>query len=952
MTPDEYRQATNLFDQVRDLPESERASALDAGCAGNAALHAQVLRLLDADRAASGGKFLEKRAIDDAARRLAAEAATLPPAGSTQQNRTGALSPGMRLGPYEITASLGAGGMGEVYRAHDSKLNRDVAIKVLPAALANDAQYMARFEREAQLLALVNHPNIATVYGVEQGALVMELVDGADLRGPLPLDEAIPIARQIAIGLEAAHERGIVHRDLKPANIKITSAGVVKLLDFGLAKSPVDAGSTAVGLAISPSPSPIALTEAGMILGTAAYMSPEQARGKNVDKRADIWSFGVVLYELLTGQRLFGRETVTDTLAAVVKDAPDLDTLPSDTPPRIRRLLVRCLRKDVQTRLRDIGEARVVLDEPDEIPAPVRPRRVARVWMTAVTVVTAAALGVLLLRRPAEDTRTLRLFVPPPVKANFSAASVPAVSPDGGHVAFAAEIGGKPQLWIRDLNALSAKPVPDTEGAFDPFWSPDSQSVGFFVPGKLKTVAIDGGPAIALCDAPDGRGGSWSPNGTIVFTPTYGAPLARVASSGGAVTALTSLQESSGETSHRFPWFLPDGRHFLFTVRSGSPEKTAIYAGDLESKDRRLVVAAASNAVYTPPGLLLFMRRSTLMAQPFDASNLKTTGDAFPVADQVDYVQGNVQGQFSASQTGVLAYYSGGGSLQSQLTWFSRSGTPLGTVGPPGVMQAPAISPDGGTVAVDRLDATLGTYDLWLHDLGQGTDSRFTFDSGNDVFPVWSPDGSRLLFGSNRGGKYGLYQKLVTGVGQGELLYETGGVTLPSDWSPDGHSVVFYNTATKTGNDIWVLPLTGDRKAAPFLQTGFSELQGRLSPDGHLLAYESNETGTPNIFVVTFPGAEGKWQISSAGGTRPVWGRDGKELFYISGDSKVTAVDVKIGAKFEYGAPKPLFAARMPPTGLFDVSRDGKRFLVLNGAEPEANAPMTVVTNWSAGLRR
>jgi eukaryotic-like serine/threonine-protein kinase len=960
MNPADHQRAGELFEQLRNLRESERAAALDAACAGHPGLREQVRRLLQADRDAAAGSFLERRAIEDAARLLASDDSDPAASGTAIGNsRQGTLLPGTRLGPYEITALLGAGGMGEVYRARDNNLDRDVAIKVLPAALAGDAQYMARFEREAKVLASLSHPNIATVYGIEQGALVMELVEGEDLRGPLPLEEAIPVARQIAAGLEAAHERGVVHRDLKPANIRITPSGVVKLLDFGLAKSAAEFTTPGAGAStgVSPLPAP-AMTEGGMILGTAAYMSPEQARGKPVDKRADIWAFGVVLYELLTGRQLFGGgETAADTLASVVKDTPDFDKLPANVPSHIRRLLGRCLRKDSNSRLRDIGEPRVLLDEPAEASAgsqfPVSASR--RIWLpwvaAAVAAIAAAAFAALWLRHPADQARTLRLTVPPPEKASFSAISLPAISPDGRHLAFAAGSEGKPQLWIRDLDTLAARPLPDTDGAVDPFWSPDSRFVAFFVPGKLKKVDVGGGPALTVCNAADGRGGSWNQNDVIVFTPSFGAPLFRVPAGGGTATPLTTLEEAAGETSHRFPWFLPYGRHFLFTARNEDPEKTAVYVGDLGSKDRRLLFPAASNAVYSAPGFLLFMRERTVMAQAFDAAGLRTTGQPFPVAEQVDYLPGSIQGQFAASQTGVLAYYSGGGSLRSQLTWLDRGGTPLGKVGPAGTMQAPAISPDARTVAVDRLDAPLGTYDLWLHDLTRGTDSRFTFDPGNDMFPVWSPDGGRILFSSNRRGKYGLYQKAATGGGKEELLYETAGVTLPTDW-PGERFAIFLNTAPKTGNDLWVLPLSGDRKAFPFLRTEFSESRGKLSPDGRWLAYETNETGVPAVYVQTFPGREGKWQVSAESGTRPVWRRDGKELFYISGDNKMMAVDVNSDVEFGHGVPKALFEVRTARTALYDVTRDGKRLLMLNPAEPEANAQMTVAINWQGGSKK
>ncbi|HLJ45115.1 MAG TPA: protein kinase [Bryobacteraceae bacterium] len=936
MSPAEHRRAGELFEQLRELPENELASALDTACAGNDGLRAEVSRLLGADRAADADLFLERRAIEDAALLL---------------GRT--IAPGTKLGPFEITAMLGSGGMGEVYRARDTQLGREVAVKVLASALGRDPEYMSRFEREAQVLASLNHPNIATVYGIEQRALIMELVEGKDLGGPLPLDEAIPIARQIAVGLEAAHERGIVHRDLKPSNVKVTREGVVKLLDFGLAKSSVVFVVSPEGARkVSPLP---AATEPGMILGTAAYMSPEQARGKPVDKRTDIWSFGVVLYEMLTGQQLFARETVTDTLVAVLKDNPDFNELPPDTPPHIRRLLERCLRKDSATRLRDIGEARVMLDEPNLVSAPPAPMPGSRSripWVVAAVAIAALLVAMLLLRRSANDALTLRLSVMPPATTSFWEVSVPALSPNGDRLAFAAGTRGNTRLWIRDLRTVTARPLPGTEGAFDPFWSQDGRFLGFFVPGKLKKVDVEGGPPLTVCDAADGRGGSWSRDDIIVFTPSYGAALFRVPAGGGVATAVTTLDEAAGETSHRFPWFLPDGRHFLYTARSEKPDKTAIYAGDLDSQDRRLLLATSSNAVYSPPGLLLFMREKTVMAQKFDAGRLRTTAEPFPVAEQVDYIPGSNQGEFAVSQTGVLAYYSGGGSLNSQLTWLDRDGKALGTVGPPGVMQGPAISPDGATIAVDRLDARLGTYDIWLHDISRGTESRFTFDPSNDMFPVWSPDGSHILFSSTRSGKYGLYQKSAAGTGAEELLYETTGVTLPTDWAR-GPFIVFFNTGSKTLDDLWVLPLSGDRKVFPFLKTEFSEAQGKLSPDGRWLAYQSNESGSYRIYVQTFPGKEGKWQVSADVGTRPVWRRDGKELFYVAGDGKMMALDVRSNDKFEHGIPKALFEARIPPTGLFDVTSDGKRFLMLNGTEQEGSAPMAVVVvNWLADTKR
>jgi serine/threonine protein kinase/dipeptidyl aminopeptidase/acylaminoacyl peptidase len=881
------------------------------------------------------------------------------------------LSSGDRLGPYEIGAPLGAGGMGEVYRARDSKLNRDVAIKVLPAAFANDAQYMARFEREAQVLASLNHPNIATVYGIEQGALVMELVAGADLRGPMPLDEAIPIARQIAVGLEAAHERGIVHRDLKPANIKITPAGVVKLLDFGLAKSAGDFAASPVGMSpgTSPTMSPtlsLAMTQAGMILGTAAYMSPEQARGKPVDKRADIWAFGVVVYELLTGKMLFGGgETVTDTLASVVKDTPDLNQLPAATPRYVRVLLERCLRKDMNTRLRDIGEARIALENPpvevvaEVAAAPLPSRRSVLPWVAAgICALSTLALGVLWLRRPVEEPRTVKFAIPAPEKMAF-AQGLPAISPDGRRIAFAATSEGKDQIWVRDLDTATARPLAGTEGTVTtqtPFWSPDSRYLAFFADGKLKRIDPSGGPPLTLCDAPGPRSGSWGNRDVIVFGANLAAPLMRVPAAGGTPTPVTELDVTRGEITHRWPWFLPDGRHFLYLARGSDREKSAVWIGDLDSKARRLAVSAVSNAIYDPRGYLLFVRENTLMAQPWDGGRLQATGDAFPAAEQVGFMSNNSLGEFSISQTGALVFFTGSGAIGAHLTWFDRAGKALGRVGPPAAMIQPAISPDGRMVAIDRQDPQTGRLDIWLHDLTHDTDSRFTFGPGTNYYPAWSPDGNHIAFIARRAGGSGVYVKPASGSGKEELLFESGESKSGTNWSHDGKFLTFGQLGLKTGNDIWVLPNplgdAGSRKPFDFLGTDAQEFYGALSPDGKYMAYTSDESHVRQVYVQSFPGKEGKFQISNAGGGRPVWSRDGKELFYIAADRKLMAVEVKTGARFEHGIPRALFEARISGTSYYDVSPDGKRFLMILAQDDAAAASLTVVLNWLAGVKK
>ncbi|HEX3744689.1 MAG TPA: protein kinase [Bryobacteraceae bacterium] len=942
MTPEDFERAGDLFEQLQGMDEHELPAALDAACKGDEVLRREVLRLLDADRRADANAFLNRRALEDAALLIEDPQREVPSAGR--------LTPGERLGHYEIVERIGAGGMGEVYRAHDSQLHRDVAIKVLPGAIAGDAQYMARFEHEATILASLNHPNIATIYGVERGALVMELVEGDTLRGPVPIEEAIPIARQIAAGLEAAHERGVVHRDLKPANIKITPGGIVKLLDFGLAKSASFARSGPIS---SPTASPTAspdLTQTGTVVGSAAYMSPEQAMAKPADKRADIWAFGVVFYELLTGERLFPGETVAETLAAVVRDTPDFSKLPADVPPYIRRLLQRCVWKDRKTRLRDIGEARVWLDDPHVWDGAPPPRRNPAAWLfAAVMTVAAVVFAGLWLSPPARENRRLQFSVAPPAGTVLSGVSLPAVSPNGRYLAFVAESAGRPQLWIRDLEALNARAIPGSDSAADPFWSPDSRFVAFFVPGKLKKVSAAAGPLVAICDAADGRGGSWGKGDVILFAPTFASPLLRVSAKGGTPAAVTTLDQSGGETSHRFPWFLPDGRHFLFTIRNASPEKTAVYVGDLDSTQQRLLLPAASNAAYTP-GFVLYMRGKALLAQRFAERTQILSGDAFPIAEPVDYLAGSIQGQFSVSQTGVLAFDIGGGALQSQATWMGRDGKPLGTLGPPGVMQEAAISPAGDRAVLDRLDPSVGTYDLWLYDLTRNLESRFTFDPGNDMYPVWSQDGSSILFSSDRGGRFGIYRKPSTGAQKEDLLYQSAGVSQPTDAS--SRYLLFALTAVSTGNDLWGLPLFGSRQAAAILQSKFAESHGRLSPDGRWLAYDSDESGVPEIYVQSFPGAESKWQVSAAGGTRPVWRRDGAELYYVSQDNRIMSVAVNSGSAFDHGAPQPLFRVRMPPQGLYDVSHDGRRFLILDGIEPEVKAGVTVVVNWNVGVKR
>jgi serine/threonine protein kinase/Tol biopolymer transport system component len=862
------------------------------------------------------------------------------------------MTPGAKLGPYEIVALIGAGGMGEVYRAKDTKLKRDVALKVLPDAFAADPERMARFQREAEVLASLNHPNIAHIYGVEEQALVMELVEGESPQGPLALEEAWNIAMQMADALEYAHEKGIVHRDLKPANVKVTADGVVKLLDFGLAK----AFTVPTAVSSNPENSPtltLGATQLGVVLGTAGYMAPEQAKGKPVDKRADIWAWGVVLYGLLTGERLFQGEDAADTLAAVIHKQPDLGRV----PPKVRRLLGECLQKDPKLRLRDIGDAKRLLEDRTVAAAP-SGARLGWVVLLAVS----AVLGLVVWRHTREEPPHLaKLFSPLPDKGVFETTRWPsvAVSPDGRRIAFEAIVGGKRGLWVRDLD----NPTPRLLSGFGtdnrpevPFWAPDSRRLGFFADGKLKKIDVTGGPAVTIA-SPNFRvqgTGTWNQDDVIVFSPVSTPALWKVTAAGGTPVPATELDQTRNETVHMMPWFLPDGRHFLYVASSSDAEKSGVYVGDLESKARKTVVIGATRAIYVNPGYLLYVRDRTLLAQHFDASRLETDGDAVPVAEQVAVTGSVTLGYFSASQNGVLVYTSGGAAGGGvRLTWFDRTGKRLDTAGAFGEVGPFSLSPDGMTVAFTRRDPQTGRFEIWTRDLLHSSESRLAFSgTSGSTDPVWSADGTRLFFRSDRDGTVKLYQKAANGTGTEEVVEAAG--QQPTDASRDGRYLFTTSPRNpKTSNDIWVFPLVGERKAYPFIQTEFAEAEAKLSPNGRWLAYQSNETNRAEIYVASFPRAGGKWPISTNGGANPVWSRDGRELYYYNlADYTITAVDIKQGEQFQFGVPHPLFEVANSMVNLrFDVTKDG-RFLVPALVEQEASAPMTVVLNWPELLKK
>ena len=851
------------------------------------------------------------------------------------------LQPGERLGPYEILAPIGAGGMGEVYRAKDTKLDREVAIKVLPDSVAKDADRLARFEREAKVLASLNHPNIAAVYGVEDRAIVMELVEGNNLliskAARIPEDIVLNYAVQIADALEAAHDKGIVHRDLKPANIKVTPQGTVKVLDFGLAKiaDPVNPASNSAN---SPTLS-MRSTEAGVIMGTAAYMAPEQARGQAVDKRADIWAFGVVVWEMLAGRRMFDGETVSDVLAGVLKSEPDL----SGVPPRFRRLLSRCLEKDPRKRLRDISVWRDLLDAPVAgAPVPASP---VIAWSAAALLFAAAAsLAFLHFREaPAPPAPQVRTSIEPPDNTTFNftgalnSVALPELSPDGRRITYGVRTAdGKTQLWIRSLDSVTAHPLPGTANGIHPFWSPDSKFIGFFAEGKLKKIDASGGPPLTLCDAPLGRGGAWNEEGVIVFSPSAES-IHQVPTAGGVSTLVVEGEQA------RWPSFLPDGRHFLFSTNKG------IRLGSMGSKESKLLVETVSQAVYVQ-GQLLYLRDDTLMAQSFDLKKLAVSGEAVPIVENVASVGAVRRGTFSVSREGLLAYRSG--RSNRILTWFDRNGKRAGTLGEAtDAIASPRFSPDGKRVAVELLDPASHKFDTWIYDVARGSRTRFTFDSSTVVAStIWSPDGASLAFPAQRDGKTKLYRKAANMAGAEELLLDDARIVFAYSWSPDGKFFA-YGLA---GRGLWILPVTGERKQFRFGESVGISGGAQFSPDGHWIAYSGTDSQQRSeVFIAPFPGPGGRVQVSTAGGDQPRWRRNGKELLYISAEGQMMAADIATkGGTLEVGRVRALFGGLPAASTDYDVTPDAQRFLVAMSPEEAGPERLMLVQNWAAGLKK
>jgi Tol biopolymer transport system component len=876
---------------------------------------------------------------------------------------------GTRIGPYEVTGWLGAGGMGDVYRARDSRLGRDVAIKLIAETLAADAGRVHRFEQEARAAGQLNHPNILAVHdtGIHEGTpyLVSELLEGESLRdrlrqGSLPERKAVDYARQTAEGLAAAHDVGIVHRDVKPDNLFITNDGRVKILDFGIAKltRPREAGTGVAGLPTD--------TAAGTLLGTPGYMSPEQVRGEIVDARSDIFNVGAVLHEMLSGRSAFARGTAADTMAAVLKEEP-ADRLPGTTSPALSRIVARCLEKAREARFqsaRDLAFGLELLSGGTGAAAvgsaARRPLLRAPLGWTIAAFLITAGLWTVPRRPPAIERPLTVLAVTAPAGAAFTTEEAPLVSPDGRRLAFVGyDASGMRLLYTRpiDTTAVSlaeSQALANTEGASLPFWSADSQSLGFFAQGSLKTVNVLTGSSLTLAPAAGARGGTWNQNGVIVFVPRPLEGPYRIEAAGGPAAQVAS--DAGPAPRGWFPSFLPDGRHFLIFVLAGRPEQTGIYLASLDSPERKLLIACQSHGVYAAPGYLLFWREATLMAQPFDATRLELSGSAVPLVPAAGLNPVTNQALFSVSSSGTLVFYSDA-AVQSELVWLDRAGAQIGASLQKGVFTTIALSPDGKQVVYDLADPRTASLDLWRLIFARAVPSKLTFNAGSDIFPVWSPDGSRIAFASVRDGPPQLYAMNADGAGSETLLLESNLPKVPSAWSHDGKLLVHTVVDPKTGGDIWVLPLA-DPRPSPVLNTAADERYGTLSPDGRWLAYISNESGSYQVYVQAFPGPGSLRQVSSKGGLQPQWGSDGRELFYVAPDKRLMAVPAGPGATFDPGPPKALFDTRMisleiqPTARTYAVADNGERFLLANATAQAQAEPIRVVLNWDAALRK
>jgi serine/threonine protein kinase len=888
---------------------------------------------------------------------------------------------GRTVSHYTILEKLGEGGMGVVYKAEDTKLKRMAALKFLPEHIGASDEDKSRFLQEAQAAAALNHPNICTIYGIEehdgQTFIAMEFIDGQTLRekkAGMSYKQSIDVGIQLADGLAIAHEHGVVHRDIKPDNIMIRKDGIAQIMDFGLAKL---RGSVS------------RLTKQGSTVGTAGYMSPEQVQGLEADHRSDIFSLGVVLYELFTGQLPFKGVHETALAYEIVNvDPAPMASLKPEIDPNLDAIVLECLAKEPDERTQSakqvsvdlkryrressrsrasrITAARPVLqagayqppvasDTPAPAAIPAKPSKLP--WMvSALFLLIAAAASVLYFTKTAPALSHPIAFTLIPPASHAIDAIPPVISPDGERCAFVArDTSGRSLIWIRNFAFLRSEPLAGTEDASYPFWSPDNHYLAFFQDGKLRRIDVGGGPVQSIADAPEGRGGSWGSKGVIVFAPNFSGGIYQVPEAGGTAVQVTSLDTALREETHRWPYFLPDGRRFLYMSRSSQDEKTGVYLCSLDSKERPRLAATKSNAVYAAPGYLIFIRENSLMAQPFNASGGDVRGEAFPIASGIGFYASRNIGLFSASASGTLTYLSGEGESGSrQLVWYDRSGKRMEKIGSQGDMYDFALSPDEKRVVFRRVDPQTRNQDLWILDVARRTESRFTFSPATEDDPVWSPDGTRIAFDSNRDGIASPYVKIASGAGSETLLWKAPTTTTPLDWSPDGKYLLLNVEGTNGKSDLYALPFGGDKKPFPVVQTEANEDVGKFSPDGRWVAYQSDESGKLEVYVQAFPVSEGKWQVSVKGGGAPQWSRDGKELYYISPERKLMAVDVRMaGSSFEPGIPKPLFSTTVDTylaPNRFAATRDGKRFLVNSTIEADSTSPIIVVLNWTAGI--